>query len=247
MAAASKEILNRQNRSSLCEHSFCVISRNAKLLERINFGLREIARDGTRQWLLFAGSSLGNNQCVEFCVDISERKKAEEALRESEEQFRVLAQNLVSAVALINAHGEFSIVNKSFLHMFDLDEQSDILNINSRDWSQWRVFDENGRLMDADEHPRFQPTQVLDSILALLERKLQEKRVAYEKEFLTDTQVCGVESEVRQVFWNLLTNSLDGARTRILFWLTARTVSPTFAIWVAIRSCNISSTRRSAS
>jgi PAS domain S-box-containing protein len=37
-------------------------------------------KDGTRRWLLFAGSSLGNNQCVEFCVDISERKKAEEAL-----------------------------------------------------------------------------------------------------------------------------------------------------------------------
>jgi PAS domain S-box-containing protein len=37
-------------------------------------------KDGTRLWLLFAGSSLGNNQCVEFCVDISDRKKAEEVL-----------------------------------------------------------------------------------------------------------------------------------------------------------------------
>jgi two-component system cell cycle sensor histidine kinase/response regulator CckA len=37
--------------------------------------------DGTRLWLLFAGSSLGNNQCVEFCVDISDRKKAESELR----------------------------------------------------------------------------------------------------------------------------------------------------------------------
>ena len=34
-------------------------------------------KDGTRQWLLFAGSSLGNNQCVEFCIDISGRKQAE--------------------------------------------------------------------------------------------------------------------------------------------------------------------------
>jgi PAS domain S-box-containing protein len=37
-------------------------------------------KDGTRQWLLFAGSSLGGKQCVEFCVDISNRKRAEEAL-----------------------------------------------------------------------------------------------------------------------------------------------------------------------
>jgi PAS domain S-box-containing protein len=48
-------------------------------------------KDGTRQWLVFAGSSLGNNACVEFCVDISDRKKAEAALRESERGFRTMA------------------------------------------------------------------------------------------------------------------------------------------------------------
>jgi PAS domain S-box-containing protein len=85
--------------------------------------------------------------------DITERKQAGEALRESEEQFRVLTQNLVSAVALINERGEISIVNKSFLRLFDLAEDADILNINSRDWGQWQVFDEAGRLLDADEHP----------------------------------------------------------------------------------------------
>ena len=38
-------------------------------------------KDGTRQWLLFAGSSLGGNSCVEFCVDISDRKAAEQEIR----------------------------------------------------------------------------------------------------------------------------------------------------------------------
>jgi PAS domain S-box-containing protein len=36
-------------------------------------------KDGTRLWLLFAGSSLGNNQCVEFCTDITDRKRSEES------------------------------------------------------------------------------------------------------------------------------------------------------------------------
>ena len=85
--------------------------------------------------------------------DITERKRAEEALRDSEQQFRVLIQNLVSAVALVNECGEFTIVNKAFLRLFDLDEQAGILNLKSRDWGHYRVFDEQGRLLDPDEHP----------------------------------------------------------------------------------------------
>jgi len=40
-----------------------------------------LRKDGTRQWLLFAGSSLGGNACVEFCVDISDRKRAEKEIQ----------------------------------------------------------------------------------------------------------------------------------------------------------------------
>jgi PAS domain S-box-containing protein len=85
--------------------------------------------------------------------DVTERRQVEAALRESEDQFRVLADNLVSAVALINERGEFSIVNRSFLRMFGLDEATDILNVNSMDWSRWQVFDESGALLPLDEHP----------------------------------------------------------------------------------------------
>ncbi len=53
-------------------------------------------KDGTRQWFVFAGSSLGGNACVEFCVDISDRKKAEAALRGSEERLRAQAAELVA-------------------------------------------------------------------------------------------------------------------------------------------------------
>jgi len=86
-------------------------------------------------------------------LDITQRKQAEAALRESEEQFRVLIHNLISAVALVNERGEFTIVNRAFLRLFDLDEHAGILNLKSRDWGQYRVFDEHGCLLDVDEHP----------------------------------------------------------------------------------------------
>lgn len=81
------------------------------------------------------------------------RNQAEEALRESEQQFRVLIQNLKSAVALVNENGEFTIVNRAFLQIFELNYDSSIINVNARDWSQWKVFDEDGSLLDVDEHP----------------------------------------------------------------------------------------------
>jgi|CZKH01.1.fsa_nt_gi PAS domain S-box-containing protein len=69
-------------------------------------------KDGTRQWFVFAGSSLGNNTCVEFCVDISDRKKAEAALRESEDRFRTLIEQASDAFFLHDSDGRFLEVNR---------------------------------------------------------------------------------------------------------------------------------------
>ena len=49
-----------------------------------------LTRDGSRSWMLFAGSALGDGTLVEFCIDISDRKRAEAALKESESRFRDL-------------------------------------------------------------------------------------------------------------------------------------------------------------
>jgi signal transduction histidine kinase len=56
---------------------------------------------------------------------------------------------------------------------------------------------------------KFRPTEALESILTLLDRKLQAKNVVCERDYLTNAEIWGVESEIRQVLWNLLNNSLD--------------------------------------
>ncbi len=88
-----------------------------------------------------------------FYKDVSAQVKAEEGLRESRDRFEVLTRNLHSGVALVDELGRFSIVNPAFLRMFDLSEDSDIANVNDRDWGVWRVYDEFEVLLDVDEHP----------------------------------------------------------------------------------------------
>ena len=72
-------------------------------------------KDGTRQWLIFAGSSLGSNVCVEFCVDISSRKQAEEQLRRSEENFSKAFSSSPTALMITRrADGKYLELNKAY-------------------------------------------------------------------------------------------------------------------------------------
>ena len=39
------------------------------------------------------------------------------------------------------------------MRIFGLSSESDILNINSQDWGRWKVYGEDGKLLDVDDHP----------------------------------------------------------------------------------------------
>jgi len=116
--------------------------------------------------------------CFITIREITEQRKAERALRESENQFGVLVQNLQTAVALVNEHGEFKIVNQAFLRTFDLPDDANVKNVNDRDWSQWQVLDESGSLLAVDEHPvreaALKGSHVRDKLVAVKTPKGEE-------------------------------------------------------------------------
>lgn len=86
---------------------------------------KELVRpDGTRWWGLFAGARISDNECVEFVVDITARKRAEAALSESEARFRAL-------------------VNASAYVVFRM----------SPDWNEMHEVDGRGFLVDST-HPK---------------------------------------------------------------------------------------------
>ena len=59
-----------------------------------------LRKDGSRSWMLFAGASLGDGTIVEYCVDINDRKRAEE---ERELLVRELSHRVKNTLAVAQA------------------------------------------------------------------------------------------------------------------------------------------------
>ena len=51
-----------------------------------------LCKDGTRKWMLFSGSAISENMCIEFCVDISDLKEAENFLEYQNRQMKLLLE-----------------------------------------------------------------------------------------------------------------------------------------------------------
>ena len=100
--------------------------------EKITYRFRK--KDGTYTWfesivkILFSST----NQPIEFlCIsrDISERKKAEEILEESNQRYRRLIHNSLDTIAIIADH-KFVFINDSGVKMFEAENYIDIHDRN---------------------------------------------------------------------------------------------------------------------
>jgi PAS domain S-box-containing protein len=77
-------------------------------------------RDGSRVRVLVGGALLeeGGNEGVAFVVDLTELKRAEEALRESERSARSMIDGIAGLVAVLAPNGEVEAVNRKVFEYF---------------------------------------------------------------------------------------------------------------------------------
>jgi len=81
--------------------------------------LEMVRSDGTKRWLVARGEALRNNserivQLHGTVQDITERKRAEEELRESEERFRSVFRDAGIGMAVVSPEGRFLAGNDAF-------------------------------------------------------------------------------------------------------------------------------------
>lgn len=103
---------------------------HAALQEMRTFRLtyRIVSATGDEKWVWEQGfgvySPLGELIAIEgFVTDITERKRAEEALRESEERYRALVEGISHAILMVDKDRNIMSVNQAFVDLFGYEKE----------------------------------------------------------------------------------------------------------------------------
>jgi PAS domain S-box-containing protein len=173
-----------------------------------------VRKDGSRVWGLFSAAAWedNRNEGVSFIVDINERKQAEHALLRSEKLASVGRMAATIAHEINNPLG--AVTNLLYLakSVEDVPEPARQY-LDAADAELNRIThitrQSLGFYRESNGPAPTSITVVLDSVVDLLKSRIRAKHAVIEKQWRCDEQITAVGGELRQVFSNLLVNSLD--------------------------------------
>ena len=123
---AAYELVHPDDREQARENAVQMLKGN----RQSPYEFMSIGKDGRNIWSMETVTSInykGKRATLGNFMDITERKQAEEALRESEEKYRSLVDNSLAGVFSTNLKGEILYVNKAQASIFGYDSPEEMI------------------------------------------------------------------------------------------------------------------------
>ena len=171
----------------------------------------------------------GQEKLFETFIDISERKKLEEQLKENEEKFRVLFETVATGITLADANGQIITSNKAAIRILGLsveDHQQRLI-----DGTDWKIIRPDGTLMPPEEyasvralkeqkaiyHVEMGVTKAKDNIVWIIVNAapIVNKGVVISYEDITERKKAEIALKTSEARWKF---ALEGAKDGVWDW-----------------------------
>jgi two-component system CheB/CheR fusion protein len=97
-----------------------------------------IRKDGSRLWMIFAGAALGDGTTIEYCIDISDRKRAEREVLESKFYAESIINTLHEPLLVLTPDLIVQSANPAFYRRFQVEPSATIgqkiYELGNRQW-----------------------------------------------------------------------------------------------------------------
>jgi PAS domain S-box-containing protein len=174
-------------------------------------------KDGTRCPVLLSVSSLRNARgeivgTSAIARDISAEKQSEEAIRRSE-KLATTGRLAASIAHEINNPLE-AVINLLYLARHDSSHAAEYLTQAEREVGRVAQLAQQtlGFVRDAHSSGSMDPAAIMDEVLQLYSRKLQERKIRLTRRYRDGCQISGHSGELRQLVANLVVNAVDAMK-----------------------------------
>ena len=193
------------------EHNREVLNRGGHIA---SYRTERMRKDGTRWPVLLSVSSLRNARGVIVGVsaiarDLSTEKQSEEAIRRSEKL--ATAGRLAASIAHEINNPLEAVVNLLYLARHDASHAGEYLTQAEQEVGRVAQLAQQtlGFVRDAKSPAVMDPVVIMDEILQLYSRKLEERKIHVTRRYRSSCQISAYSGELRQLLANLVVNAVD--------------------------------------